>query len=109
MLYVERDGSGKIIGIHNSPTAQAQEPKKILDREVMDFFKSTGVTPDFGPILSEFDQNIIRVLDDLIDLLIKKNVIMFTELPLEAQEKIKWRKLIRKKMSVGNLIVDDIL
>ena len=109
MLYIERNSSGKIIGIHSAPTAQAQEQKKKLDQEVMEFLNSTGVSKHLGPILNEFDQNVIRVLDDLIDLLVDKNLIMFTELPIEAQEKIKWRKLIRKKMSSVNFMVDDIL
>ena len=109
MLYVERDHFGNIIGIHSFPTPQAQERKRKLDREVMEFLNSTGVSEHFGSILREFDLNTIRVLDDLINLLVDKNIIMFTELPFETQEKIKCRKLIRKKIYSDNFMVDNIL
>lgn len=109
MLYIERDSSGKIIGIHNSPTEQAVEKKTAVDQEVIDFIAESGLSDQLQPLLSLFDQSIIRVLDDLIDLLIAKNVIMFTELPEEAQSKITARKILRKKMSNSGFIVDDVL
>jgi len=52
---------------------------------------------------------IIRLLEDLIDLLIQKNVIFFTELPEQAQERIKERKRLRETLNPQELMVDDIL
>ena len=52
---------------------------------------------------------IIRIVEDLIDLLIRKNLILFTELPEDAQAKIRERKRVRAIMTDEDLVVDDIL
>jgi hypothetical protein len=52
---------------------------------------------------------LIRLLEDLIALLTKKNIILFTELPEKAQAKIIEREKIREKISSDNIIVEDIL
>jgi len=56
-----------------------------------------------------FQDGLIRLLEDLINLLTKKNIILFTELPEKAQEKIIEREQIRGKISSQNIIVEDIL
>ena len=55
------------------------------------------------------DNAIVRVLEDLIDLLIDKKLILFTELPAAAQEKLSGRKRIRQQLGSGDLMVDDVL
>ena len=49
------------------------------------------------------------MLEDLIDLLIDKKLILFTELPAAAQEKLSGRKRIRQQLGSGDLMVDDVL
>ncbi len=109
MLYVERNQNGLIVGIHKEPTAQANESISIMDNEVIEFLNSTGINESFKTIFNILDQNIIRVLDDLIELMVEKKIILFTDLPFEAQEKIKERKIVRQKINKNDFIVDDIL
>ena len=50
----------------------------------------------------------IRIVEDLIELLIQKNLIMFTDLPNAAQQKILMRNQIRSVFQPGDpLLVDD--
>ena len=109
MLYVERDKIGNIIALHIKPGSNAQEQKAIMDEEILKFLNKSVDTDPWVQLLSLSDIGIIRVLEDLIDLLIKKNVFMLTELPLEAQTKISERKRVREKIGPDNLMVDDIL
>ena len=109
MLYVERDDEGKIIALHNKPEAGAAEQKSMMDDEIMGFLSNSVDTDPWMQLLSLSDIGTIRVLEDLIDLLIKKNIILFTELPEEAQIKINERKQIRQKIDTDQLMVDDIL
>jgi hypothetical protein len=60
-------------------------------------------------LLALSDMGIIRLLEDLIDLLIQKNVIIFTELPEQARERITERKRLRETVASQDLMVDDIL
>ena len=49
--------------------------------------------------LSQSDAAIARVLEDLIDVLINKGVIQFTDLPEAAQNKLMTRRQTRAKLS----------
>jgi hypothetical protein len=109
MLFVERDKNGDIIALHNSTDPQAGEQKSIMDEEILDFLNKNVDTDPWIQLLSLSDIGIIRILEDLIDLLIRKNVILFTDLPEEAQSKIRERKKVRKKMTSQDFMVDDIL
>ena len=109
MLYIERDNSGKIISLHNKPEAGANEQKSIVDEEILEFLNRNVDTDPRVQLLSLSDIGIIRILEDLINLLVRKNIILFTELPEEAQEKIRNRKRLREKIDPDHLMADDIL
>lgn len=109
MLYVERARDGKITALHNSPHPNAGEQKSIMDEEILDFLHTTVSADSRKLLLALSDMGIIRLLEDLIDLLIQKNIILFTELPEQAQERITERKRIRETMDSQDLMVDDIL
>jgi hypothetical protein len=109
MLYVERDDNGKIIGLHRSPDPKADEQKSIMDEEILEFLNKNVDTDPWIRLLSLSDIGIIRILEDLIDLLIRKNVILFTDLPEGAQSKIRERKKVRERITPQDFMVDDIL
>jgi hypothetical protein len=109
MLYIERNADGTIAAIHQTPSAKATEQKSLMDEEVLAFLGKEGQLDSWVKLLSLSDISIIRVLEDLVDLLVKKNVIMLTELPDEAREKLRERKRVRERMENDQLMVDDIL
>jgi len=108
MLYAERDEKGSITAVRKDPVTPDQKP--LADEELIQFLSQSGDPSAYATILALMDTRIIRVLDDLIELLVKKNVIMFTDLPEEARQKIGERKRIRRHLQEsGQLTVDDIL
>ena len=111
MLYIERDSNGHIVGVHTKATAATTEQKSIMDEEIIDFLNRSVDTDPWMQLLSLSDVGIIRILEDLVDLLMRKNIIRFTDLPEEAQKKIQERKQIRQKLTPEQLVVaeDDIL
>jgi hypothetical protein len=110
MLLIERDTTnGEIVAIRQGQMKPGLEAASLFDEEVLAFFRSSGELELFSQLLELSDTSIIRVLEDLIDLLIEKKLILFTELPKEAQEKIQSRKRLRTKMGSDDLMVDDIL
>lgn len=112
MLYVRRDDDGKIIGLHDTPSDGATEEISAYSQEVLDFLlegDSEGASAEY---LNYTDLQLARVVEDLIDLLIDKNLIMLTELPAGAQLKLSRRQKAREKLQQhAPLIVDgdDIL
>ena len=109
MLYVERDQEGKIIALYNKPKPGTNARKSLMDEEILAFLSKNVDTDSWIHMLTVSDIGIIRILEDLIDLLIRKNVILFTELPAEAQKKINERKQVREKIGPEHLMGDDIL
>jgi hypothetical protein len=57
--------------------------------------------------LAESDQALIRVVDDLIDTLIGKDLLRFTDLPEAAQAKLLERRTLRRSVNALNLLQDD--
>lgn len=106
MLYVERGQDGRIVALHNTSTPAAQEQKSMMDEEVLAFFNATD---SWKQLMAMSDLGAVRILEDLIDILIRKNIIHFTELPEHAQQRIRERKQLREKIVSHDLLVHDIL
>ena len=109
MPYIERAADGKIIGLRTVAGSNLTETKSLTDDEILDFLKDNLDNKFLKSLLAHSDAGLIRLLEDLIDLLTKKNIILFTELPEKAQEKIIEREQIREKISSQNIMVEDIL
>ncbi len=56
----------------------------------------------FGRVMEDQDQEFIRVLEDLIDVLLARGVITLDMLPGRAAEKIIQRRSMRELMDVTN-------
>ncbi|MFZ2391813.1 MAG: hypothetical protein WAW68_05145 [Rhodoferax sp.] len=55
--------------------------------------------PDKTDALSQTDTSLVRVLEDLIDVLITRGVIQFTDLPEAAQAKLLERRETRASLN----------
>lgn len=72
--------------------------------DVQQFLKTSPTEPSFDAADADF----VRVIEDLIDTLILKNVIRHTDLPAAAQRKLMLRKGLRNRMQGAlNLLGDD--
>lgn len=110
MPYVTRNESGNISGVFDQPEVGVGEEVRTDDPELTRFLVERGLSsPDTArQVLAESDLKMIRLVDDLIDLMIDKDVIKFTDLPPAAGEKYLQRQVARKRLQivVGE---DDIL
>ncbi|PIE56077.1 MAG: hypothetical protein CSA34_05900 [Desulfobulbus propionicus] len=109
MVIVERNAEGRIVGLRLASSGEQGETISVVDEEFSEFLRESGAEVELSQLLSLSDVSIIRVLEDLVDLLIKKKVILLTELPEEAQEKLRERKALRHHLNDDSFIVDDIL
>jgi len=107
MIYVERDPEGRIIALHNSKGKNATEKRALTDQEVLEFLEKNEDTDTRVTLLSLSDLGMIRVIDDVVDVLVTKNIIKFTDLPEEAQEKLLNRKQVRSDLNRDSIIMDD--
>ena len=109
MLYIERKSDGTIAAIHQAPSAKATEQKTLLDEEILEFLGKDTKLDSWIQLLTLSDISIIRIIEDLIDVLVSKNVIMLTDLPVEARAKLKERKQVRQKIENDSIMVNNII
>jgi len=110
MPYVQRDSSGRVSAIFQKPQKNAGELLPDDHPDLKSFFG--GILPQIhqenGTLrLTQTDIALIRVIEDLIDVLIDKNILMFTDLPLEAREKILVRKSTRESLSGPDGLIES--
>ena len=111
MFYAERDQNGTIIAIRRDNDGDNVDSEPLSGEQLEEFLATEFGQSSYLLLLRSADRNMIRVLDDLIQVLVKKNIIMLTDLPAEAREKLGRRQEVRRRMHEnGNeLTVKDIL
>lgn len=108
MPYVSRNATGSVSGIFLSSHPQAMESLPSDHPDIVQFFgddlpKILGNSALMD--LTRSDIEFIRVIEDVIDLLISKDILMFTDLPEKAREKILSRKDARGRFAGTNDLV----
>ncbi len=93
MLYANRGADGVMVSLSRLPQAGAQAISE-NDPEVIAFLAGDANAPSFDTIDADF----VRVIEDVIDTLIKTQVIRLTDLPEAAQRKLNQRKGLRNRL-----------
>ncbi|MEO7108447.1 MAG: hypothetical protein ABIZ09_18875 [Rhodoferax sp.] len=103
MFHVSRNADGSIASVSRL-SALGDEMLEENHPEIQQFFNGTANEPAFDAV----DAGFVRVLEDLIDTLILKNVIHQTDLPIAAQKKLMVRKGLRSRIHGAlNLLGND--
>src|SRR5438067_7806313 len=100
MPYVRRNADGRIDSLHRDRRPEAAE---FLDERHPDIQAFLGRGPQSPGEFSRLDADFVRVIEDVIDTLIVKNIINITDLPSEAQAKLFARKSFRERVSKSSL------
>ena len=109
MFYVERNQQGQIVAVRRDANVPGMESKESVDDEIIEFLGREETNDSIKHILASTDVGVMRILEDLIHLLVTKNIIMSTELPEDAQLKLRQRQQMRQRIGKETFIVDDIL
>lgn len=98
MPYVRRKPDGSLESLHrDDPGGCAFVPN--ADPELQAFIGNVDPASDFARLDADF----VRVIEDLIDALIVKNIINLTDLPDQAQAKLLARKSFRERRPQNSL------
>jgi hypothetical protein len=97
MPYVRRDAEGRIESLHRSGDSAAEFLAEGSD-EILEFM---GGEPP--AVFNRLDADFVRVIEDVIDTLIVKNILNITDLPEQAQAKLFARKSFRERASKSSL------
>jgi CelD/BcsL family acetyltransferase involved in cellulose biosynthesis len=100
MPYARRDAQGLVLSLHREAGAEAAEYLADDHPDVRAFLGAPGgEAAQASERFAQLDAGFVRVLEDLIDTLINRNLINITDLPAEAQAKLFSRKSFRERRS----------
>ncbi len=103
MPYVMRNAEGRIIAVL-SEHVEGADMVAPHDSQLTEFLQGDSPESKAQQELLESDLGIVRVLEDLIDVLIERGHVMFTDFPEPAQRKLLARRGLRKEFSY----IDDL-
>ena len=103
MPYVQRDTAGQVVAIFAEPGPGHDE---LLPAGHPDL--AALASPDG---FAHLDADLIRVIEDVVDVLIDRGLLRLTDLPPEAQRKLLTRKGARARLREGLdlLGTDDVI
>jgi hypothetical protein len=102
MPYVRRNAQGEVVSLHRHAEAGTSEYLPDDHTDVRTFMG--GGPPASGSEgFARLDADFVRVLEDVIDTLVAKNLINITDLPPEAQAKLFSRKSFRERSTQHSL------
>ncbi|MFZ5550616.1 MAG: hypothetical protein ACOZJX_18105 [Pseudomonadota bacterium] len=97
MPFARRDAQGQVLSLHREGSTEASEFLADDHPDVRAFLGQGHETA--SDRFAQLDAGFVRVLEDLIDTLINRNLINITDLPAEAQAKLFSRKSFRERRS----------
>ena len=104
MFYVQRNAQGALSHVNTAPFAEANETLPADHPEILAWLDTEKRLQQ----LRQSDMDMIRVLDDLIQVLTQKGVIRVTDLPAAAQAKLMDRSQAREALDgLNHLITED--
>lgn len=102
MPYISRNPKGHIMAIALSPNAEIRESVPADHPEVLEFLALLADQPDASFLHS--DLSLIRVLEDLVNLLVDRGVVQFADFPEAAQRKLLERGRLRARIRDVSLL-----
>jgi hypothetical protein len=100
MPFVGRDAAGRVTSLHREQDSQELQYLPPNHPDVAGFMDPVGEkAPERRGELLKSDLEMIRVFEDLTDLLISRNIVVLTDFPPAAQDKLVRRKRLRSSLS----------
>lgn len=101
-MYIKRDNLGQICACSKTADSDMSEELSEDSTELQEFLQSIKSPQQLS--LEQSDQTMARVLEDVINVLVDKGTIRFTDLPDAAQQKLLNRRELRDQRQGINLL-----
>lgn len=107
MLYIKINAANQIEEIEFTPQ-EGFEEISLHDAKLTEYIDNSENSEEIiQQVLARLDLDMVRVIEDVIDILIEKNVMLFTDLPNPVQNKILFKKQVRNLKENNNSILDE--
>jgi hypothetical protein len=106
MIYIKRKPDQSIEDLQFTPTSGYEEAS-LFSPEIKAFVENTQNETMIRQLLNQLDMDMVRVIEDVIDVMIDKDLIRFTDLPEPVQNKLIFKRSIRNAMGPGISLIED--
>ncbi|MCU6670409.1 tryptophan synthase subunit beta [Enterobacteriaceae bacterium H4N4] len=108
MYYIQCDAEGRIIQVELTPFRGMTQQHEASTPEIDEWLRQRETREATLTQLRQSDLEMVRVLEDLIEVLMSKGVVSITDLPPAAQAKLTNRAQARRSLSgLEGLIADE--
>ncbi len=106
MIYVKYENE-RISDIRFEPTEGYIETQ-LFDPKLKAYLENNPESDTLiKEVLQELDQSLVRSIEDLVDVLIQKELILFTDLPEPVQNKLLFKKSMRHALNSSTSILHE--
>jgi hypothetical protein len=105
MAYVYKNSEGNVVAASAANLGKGWVFMEDNAKEYLEFLENSLAE---GAPFRESDIQLARVLEDLISMLIDRNIIRFTDFPEAAQKRLNDRQSMRKKTQLSRLIDESL-
>lgn len=105
MAYVYKNSEGEVVA---ASAANLGKGWAFIDDNAKEYLVFLENSLAEGAPFRESDLQLARVLEDLISMLIDRNLIRFTDFPEAAQKRLNDRQSMRKKSQLSKLIDENL-
>jgi hypothetical protein len=108
MVYVQRDLEGRLQRVEHHPFADMTESLSVEDKELHAWLVMREDVHGRLAKLKSSDLELVRVLEDLVEVLVSRGLIRYTDLPEAARDKLYARADARAKLGgLSGLLGDE--
>jgi len=108
MVYVQRDVDGRLLRVERQPFEGMTENLSVESPELLAWLGAREEVHERLSKLKNSDLELVRVLEDLVDVLVSRGVIRYTDLPEVARRKLHERAEVRSKLGgLSGLLGDE--
>jgi hypothetical protein len=106
MAYVFKNAQGTVVAA--SASENLGEGWALVEDNAKEYLEFLENSLAKNAPFRESDIQLARVLEDLISMLIERNLIRFTDFPQAAQKRLNDRQSMRKKTQLSRLIDENL-
>ncbi|MDH4582164.1 tryptophan synthase subunit beta [Pseudomonas sp. BN415] len=107
MVFVQRDEKGRVLRVEHEPFESMTQSMPANDPEVQSWFASRSLH-DHLMSLQHSDLELVRVIEDLVQVLVSRGLMNYTDLPEPARHKLQHRAYARAQVEgLGGLVPDE--
>jgi hypothetical protein len=107
MVYVQRDGHGHLLRVESAPFEGMTETLAVESAELSTWLQAKEEVKARLASLHSSDLELVRVLEDVVSVLVERDIIQYTDLPEAARRKLDQRAVARAEIEGFNSLLGD--